>query len=228
MQIWQGFLTTMKNSPTKKKHLRKQNYQNTKFCTLVILSVTFNEKCILTHDDESRSLFHKSGHNGVQCRNKSVTESVSPDLWTLVNLWAALLQPAPTLSDLGWPWHICGCSRLPPRRHCRLRSVFFFHFLALNALYPFLSFSHVFGNSLPPSLPPWPGWRWPTTAGSLCLAGRVPKIHVLFLECGLDTNCILPCFCFHSLFFLDDMKPDGFGWLGFVTVWWIWGLPALD
>lgn len=52
----------------------------------------------------SRSLFHKSGHSGVQCRNKSVTESVSPDLWTVVNLWAALLQTAPTLANLRWPW----------------------------------------------------------------------------------------------------------------------------
>lgn len=140
--------------------------------------------------------------------------------WWIFGLFSCRLRrPWPTLADLGISADAVGS---PPG--VAVGSALF-SFSTSSLFIPFSPFPTCLEIA---SLPPWPGWRWPTTAGSLCLAGRVPKIHVLFLECGLDTNCILTCFCFHSLFFLDDMKPDGFGWLGFVTVWWIWGLPALD
>lgn len=66
--------------------------------------------------------------------------------WIFGLLSCRLRRPWPTLADLGY----LRMQSAPPRRRWRLRSVFFFHFLAF---YPFLSFSHVFGNSLPPSLP---------------------------------------------------------------------------
>lgn len=99
----------------------------------------------------SRSLFHESGHNGVECRNKSVTESVSPDLWTVVNLCAALLQTAPTMADFGWPWLSADAVGSPPGV---AGGSALFSFSTSSLFIPFSPFPMCLEiASLPPSLP---------------------------------------------------------------------------
>lgn len=142
----------------------------------------------LTMALHSRQLFHESACNGFQCRNESVNKSVGTNLSTAVCLLAALLQTALTLADLG---HLHMQSSL---WHCRQPcSIYFFHFLAF---YPFLPFSHVCLE---------------TTAGFL-LAVRILNLFVLFLEDGLEKNCLLPRFLLYFCCWLEAwwFLVDGF------------------
>lgn len=133
------------------------------------------------------------------------SQSVSANLWTVVNLWSCSTA---VCGDIGWPWltlAICGCSQSPPG--VAGGSAPFT--LSTSPLFiPFSPFPTCLEiASIPPSLDQL------MLTLNFVFGWSIPTIHVLFLERGLDTDCMLPCFCFHIWFFLNDTEPDGFGFV---------------